>query len=144
MSNLSSSTTMHIGCLIGVSGTTGFLFQSAVPEHKAKEQEAYDANGNCTVIDFYDDELSVKIDAQIPNGNPLPQAGDKVMLTGIKAPTLGTAGGFEVTGTGSDTVWCYVRNPSAPSKNKDFQAISFEAFRKLQNGLPTSATTTST
>ena len=140
-----SNSAYMIGALVGIQGAQGFFYQASSPRNVAQKAIALSNIGEAAVVEYYDGVLEVTIDAIIPNATAkIPQAGDIVVLYGIQAPTMGSSSTFMVTGSQSDVVHFYVENPTVKSVNKDFQAVSFTAWRGLANGLPASTTATAT
>ena len=138
-----SNSTYSIGALVGIQGTAaaGFLYQSSNPRNVAQKAVALSRLGEAAVVEYYDGVLECSIDAIIPNATcKIPQAGDVVVLYGIQAPTMGSSSTFMVTGNQADLIYAYVENPNVRSVNKDFQMVSFTAWRGLANNIPASAT----
>ena len=133
----------EIGCFVGVTGLTDFLFQSAAPAHDATKVTAADSLGNVAAVRFHDDKVSVPMKATIKAGAVVPQTGMVVQLTGIKMPTVAASvSTFAITGNVSDVAYCYAENVKLGSTNNGYQDFTFDAVRHLKNGLPTGFVTT--
>ena len=133
----------EIGCFVGVTGLTDFLFQSAAPAHDNTKVTAPDALGNVAAVRYHDDMLSVPLKAIIKAGAVVPQSGMVVQLTGIVCPTAGASvSTFAVTGNVTDVNYFYAQNVKLGSNNNGYQDFDFTAVRHIKNGLPTGYVTT--
>ena len=143
MPQQSSNPAYSIGALVTFTGSQGFLFQASSPRNVAQKAIALSNLGEASVVQYYDQVLEITCDAIIPNATTAcPQAGDIVEMQGIQAPTPGSTSTFKITGMPGDIVRCFCENPSIRSTNKEFQMVSFTAWRGLANGVPGTATAT--
>ena len=132
----------EIGTLVGVSGSTDFLWQTASAKHSNTKVTAADSDGNVACVAYHDDVLTVGIEAVFKAGDVVPQSGMVMVLTGIIAPTVdAVTSTFTISGTVTDTVSFYCENPTIKTKNTDWITYSCDCVRHLANGLPATVTT---
>lgn len=131
-----------VGLIAKPTGHVHFLFQGSNLTQEADVYEAKDENGNTVATQHINHRVKISIDAIMAAGASVPSAGQTIMLTGLKLPTVDASGNvtgtFGVDPTATEPIAFKVDgSPSITQSNTDYVKASFEAVRHLVNGLPT-------
>lgn len=137
-----------VGVISKPSGMTKFLWQNNNLGIDADDFAAKDENGNTKVTCHRDHRLTGDLTAVIPTNVKVPVKGETITLTGIELPTVDSegnvSGDFKINPEATTPIIVEVNGASNINQsNQAYVEVTLSVIRYLVNGIPASATSSS-